>query len=225
MAFVIHQLLFDDETGEYFEQKAQQYLDELTRLFYDSPEGKALPGEDGWTRIMLDYAFGTIGMPLLELAKDDLEEILLDIFPASVSTPAESAPQIIAELQAFWRYIKREYALPNADDILRYLEEPSTLTDFREEMGNPNLYGPAKSIMMQGIQRGFDLNTPEGVDRWMATYNAKVTGGGPPLNLGAGRDWDDLDAGSSRAQRNKSAKKAKAKRKAEKASRKRNRRK
>jgi len=224
MAFDVHQILFDDETGEYFEDKAQQYIDALTRLFYESPEGQAVSGNGNWTRIMLDYAFGTIGMPLPELARDDVEEILFDIFPRSVSTPAESAPQIIAELQAFWRYIKREYALANADNILNYLGRESTLTDFQKDMGNPNLYGPAKSIVMQGLKRGFNMTTPEGVEQWMATYNAEVTGG-PPLNLGAGDDWDEFDIGvDSRPKRDKSAKKAKAKRKAEKASRKRNRR-
>ncbi len=228
MAFDIHQLIIDNETGEFLEEKAQQYIDELSRLFYESPEGQAMVGQGGWTPMMLDYAFGYLGVPLPELTASDLEEVLLDIFPTKVSTPPDSAPAIVAELRAFWRFLKREFALENADSNLNLLDQAHIVGDLEEALGDTSLYGPAKSMVMLGMRRGFDMTTPEGVDKWIMTYNAEMKAaldaGVQPLGLGAGDDWDEFGVGSGKSKRSQSAKKAKAKRKAEKASRKRNRR-
>ena len=48
----------------------------------------------------------------------------------------------------------------------------------------PATFGIAKSFVMMGMERGFDLSSEEGINEWMATYNAGLTvGAGLPIPL------------------------------------------
>lgn len=53
-----------------------------------------------------------------------------------------------------------------------------------EENERPATFGIAKSFVMMGMERGFDLSSEEGINKWMATYNAELTAGaGLPIPL------------------------------------------
>jgi hypothetical protein len=75
-----------------------------------------------------------------------------------------------------------------------------------------------------GKQRGFDMESEEGIDKWMMTYNAEVMSdrglANPPSDFGRASGFG-FGGGRKRIKVNKQAK---VKRKAEKASRKKNRR-
>lgn len=47
-------------------------------------------------------------------------------------------------------------------------------------MGNPANFGIAKSFVMTGMERGFDMTSEEDINRWMATYNAELAAGVGP---------------------------------------------
>jgi hypothetical protein len=60
------------------------------------------------------------------------------------------------------------------------------LFELFKEMSNPANFGMAKSLIMMGKARGFDMATEEGINEWMATYNAELTQGtGPRIPLPA----------------------------------------
>lgn len=179
MTFNIHQKVVN-RYGETSEEKAKEYRNQLFKLFVESPEGHVLFDEGispGWADAMMDYAFGYIGVSPAQMSPDDLREVLFDLFPRKVSADAEEAPNIIRELQAFWKFLQREFKLENAAACLKVLEDRKTVRILKDEMSNPANFGMAKSFVMMGMARGFDMTSEEDLNKWMATYNAELTAG------------------------------------------------
>jgi hypothetical protein len=176
MAFDIRQNLFDRD-GMPVEKKVGQYLQELIRLFRESPEGQALEDEGlypgFWINSMVEYGIDYLGVTPARLSPDQLRELLFDIFPRKVSADADEAPQAIRELQAFWQFAQREFQLENAAACLKVLDDKA-VRQMKKEMSNPANFGMAKSIVMMGKERGFDMTTEEGINEWIATYNAEI---------------------------------------------------
>ncbi len=177
MTFDIYAKLIN-EYGDLEEQTADRYKEELIALFESSPEGCPLTGIDGygqWVEPFLHYAIGYEGITPPEMDQNSVRNILLGLFPRKVLTEPEEASNIVKELTAFWQFLGREFRLGNAQDC-----ERATITLRRRlerALANPANFGMAKSIMWQGMQRGFDIGTEEGVNAWMETYNAEVTTG------------------------------------------------
>jgi hypothetical protein len=175
MTFNIHQKLFD-RNGELLEDAAILYQNQLLTLFDQSPEAQEFRNEDrktGWTRMLLDYGFDYIGVTPPQMSPDNLREILFEIFPRKVSAPAEDAPDVIAELQAFWKFLQREFHLENAAANLAILDAKAVRL-LKEEMDSPDNFGFAKSFVTMGRERGFDITSEEGLNEWMAVYNAEI---------------------------------------------------
>ena len=74
--------------------------------------------------------------------------------------------------------MKREYGLRQADAILHLLDRLAP--DFSRQMNDPSNFGMAKSFFMMGQQAGFDMTSQEGLDAFMAEYNAHILSEGPP---------------------------------------------
>jgi len=175
MAFDIQQDIFD-ENGELIEDAAEQYQDQLVELFEESPEGQELVNEGdniGWVYSMMDYSINYLGVTPALMSASDLREILFDIFPAKVSVEPDAAPEIIRELRAFWKFLQREFHRPNATECLKVLDDKAE-RKLQKELANPMNYGMAKSLVMMGKERGFDMTTEKGLNEWMLTYNAEL---------------------------------------------------
>jgi hypothetical protein len=66
--------------------------------------------------------------------------------------------------------------------------DEKTARKLETEMSDPANFGMAKSFVMMGFQRGFDMGSEEGMNEWMATYNAELAEGrGPRVPLPGGR--------------------------------------
>jgi len=181
MAFDIHQKVFD-RNGELDEKKARQYQDQLLQLFDESSEAQALVDEDiqpGWVSMMIEFGFNYLGVTPAQMTADNLREILFDIFPRKVSAEADEAPGVIRELQAFWQFMQREFHLANAAANLKVLDDKA-VRQLKREMNDPANFGIAKSFIMMGQAQGFDMSTEEGINTWMATYNAGIASGVQP---------------------------------------------
>lgn len=185
MTFNIHQQVFDAD-GMPLEKKTRPYHDQLVQLFEQSPEGQALWNEDiepGWASMMLDFGIDYLSVTPPQMSPDDLREILFDLFPRKVSASADEAPEIIRELQAFWTFMQREFHLQNAAACLNVLND-NTARELKKKMSDPATFGIAKSFVMMGTERGFDMSSEEGINEWMATYNAEIAAGtGPRIPL------------------------------------------
>lgn len=228
MAFDIHQQVFDED-GEYFEEAAFQYRRELEALFEASVEAQTLRDEGiepGWVYHLMDLGMSYQGVTPAQLSATDLRIILFDLIPRKISAKSEQAPEAIREFQLFWAFLQREFHLENAAACLEVLNERNTVRRMREEMENPANFGMAKSLVMMGLDRGFDVSSQEGLDEWMATYNAELAAGtGTPINLAATFGIPTLSEMSRRHRAGSSRKSqtGKAKRKMVKSSRKQNR--
>ncbi len=186
MTFNIHQSVFSRD-GEYMEKAAMRYREQLLRLFEQSPEWKALEEEDlqsgGWADMMMEYGMGYSGVTPAQMSAADLREVLFELFPRKVSALPEVAPDVIRELRAFWQFLQREFHLENAAACLKVLDDKAA-ERLEKEMGNPANFGIAKSMVMMGMARGFDMQSEEGINEWMATYNAEIAAGtGQPIPL------------------------------------------
>jgi hypothetical protein len=134
----------------------------------------------------------------------------------------------VAESRAFWDFVKREFNLSNANSCLKLLNQPNIIEDLRASLDNPAQYGMSKSIIMEGMRRGFDTSTQEGLEQWLMIHNQEAMArmkNAPPSStwlpgLPASLDLDTLAVSRDRP---KADKKKKSKRKMEKASRKKNR--
>jgi hypothetical protein len=187
MAFDIHQPVLDEESDELDEEKAQRYKEELSRLFAQSSEAEPFMKADDpgafWADTLVEYGLRYIGVTPPQMTPRDLNEILYEVFPSKISTPNLDAAQTIGELHAFWEFLKREFSLPNADACLKALDEKA-IGKFDRAMNNPANFGPAKSLVMMGAARGFDMSSEEGINRWMQTYQSEMLAGeGTPVPL------------------------------------------
>ena len=178
MAFDINQRVFDSD-GVPLEKKAWAYIEQLMELFVESPEGQQLLKEGiepGWASMMMDFGVNYLSRTPPQMSPDDLREILFDLVPRKVSTTADAGEDIVHELRAFWMFLRREFHLANAEACLKVLDEKAA-RQLKQELGNPANFGIAKSFVMMGLERGFDLSSEEGINRWMETYNSEVTAG------------------------------------------------
>lgn len=175
MVFNIHQQVFD-ENGEYLEKEEQRYLDQLVELFEASPEAQVLQNEGTeprWIGMLFDYAIRYLEVTPAQMTASDLRELLFDLVPRKISAPAEDAPEIIREMQMFWTFAGREFHLGNAEACLKILDDKAVRL-LRKEMGNSANFGFAKSFVMQGQERGFDMSNQEDLDEWMLIYNTEL---------------------------------------------------
>ncbi|MBT9315765.1 hypothetical protein [Leptothoe spongobia] len=207
------------------------YTDELVELFAESPEGQAHYEKYqhiGWSARLISLGFTYQEVTLPDMLDDDVEAILFSHFPRKISLMSpDDADDVIPELIAFWQYLQREYQLPNAEDILNFLQAMDP-QEFLVEMNNPANFGMAKSFFQGGMNAGFDMTTEEGAYAFQSAYNASLSGSNSPFNAPFGEpllpETPELETG--KATRPKKSKTKQKRRKAlAKASRKQNRKK
>ncbi len=63
--------------------------------------------------------------------------------------------------------------------MLRVLDDKAA-PRLQKELGDPANFGIAKSMVMMGLERGFDMTSQEGMEAWMKTYNAELAAGTEP---------------------------------------------
>ena len=98
--FDIHQAPVN-EHGEHDEAKVEAYIEGLVKEYLDSPESKQAEeklGDNGWAGFFLRYYFDYVDHKFAHLSVADFDEVVFRVFPRKVSTPAESAPEIIEAL-------------------------------------------------------------------------------------------------------------------------------
>jgi len=175
MAFDIHQQVLDRD-GMPLEKKTRQYHDQLVQLFEQSPEGQALQHEGsdlGWASMMLEFGVDYLSVTPPKMSPGNLREILFDLFPRKVSTTADEAEDIVRTVQAFWKFMQREFHLENAAACLKVLDDKAA-RELKKKMSDPGSFGIAKSFVMMGKERGFDMTSEKGLNEWMALYNAEI---------------------------------------------------
>lgn len=173
--FDIHQSIYDQH-DEIDGDRVHKYINGLLEEFASSPEAQPIReanGNVGWAGSMMDFAINYIGSTPATMSLPDFNEVIFDLFPRKLSTGAENAGPIIAELRAFWNFVHRQYGLDNAQKILSSLDDGAA-DRLRKKLADPANFGMAKSMFMMGNQAGFDMTTPEGLAAFQAAYNTRL---------------------------------------------------
>jgi len=236
MTFKINQLDKIDYDTE-GEAALATYQDALLERFYQSVEGQSFiethPNTEMgfWAAQLMYYGYVYEGITIPRMRAEDVEIIITKLFPRKISLfSAEDADDAIPELIVFWQFLEREYKLPNADRILKFLHQIAPA--FKEMMMDSSNFGMAKSFFMMGQSAGYDMTDETDSQRFIAEYNAKMLAQGPQesrgLSLPSPEDFFDpfggQQQGSSKRRGSNHVKKKKA-RKAAKVSQKKNRKK
>jgi hypothetical protein len=100
-------------------------------------------------------------------------EVVYDLFPRKVLTERGDGAEIIQELHAFWRFLQRADDLPRAQQMLSLLT-PQAAARLERKLQDPRNFGLAKSFVLLGKEAGFDMESTEGMQAWVAAYNATV---------------------------------------------------
>jgi hypothetical protein len=168
-----NQPVFDG--GETDEEAAYNYYETACQAFAGSTEGKAVLEEDeypGYVHQFLELAITYLGVIVDNCAIQDVEEILLELFPRKVSMEADRCESVNAELAAFWRFVDRVHKVESAGEIAGVIESMSD--EFRSAMTDSSNFGIAKSFFTSGQNAGFDMTSQEGLNAFMAAHNANL---------------------------------------------------
>ena len=177
MDFDIHQLDGMTPDSEDAEAAFEAFQQALLERFSQSPEGqsrlKADPDMGFWAAQLMYYGYQYEGSVLPRMTVGDVQTVVTELFPRKISLESpEQANDTIPELVAFWKYLKREFLLPQADAVLEFLRDLEP--DFPETMNDPSNFGMAKSFFSMGRDAGFDMTTEEGTRAFMAAYNKNL---------------------------------------------------
>ncbi len=210
--------------GDLDEDAAREYIDTLFERFTASPEARALPQAEedlGWSFTQMRLGIDYLGATPPETSPAELNEVVFEIFPRKVSVEAAEASAIVRELEAFWRFLGREFQLVNAAACLELFGEGAA-SRLEAKLRDPANFGPAKRFAMFSREAGFDLGTEAGTAEAMLAYNAAL-GASPALPAGplGAQPGQSRKPAPKKAPRSRSRRKAR--RRAAKASRKKNR--
>jgi len=175
MTFDIHRSLVDEE-GEINYDAATKFEEELVDLFADSPEAEpvlAMYGCLEWADCLLSSARTYERIPITTMDWEDLEVMLLDVFPCKILCEPSDALAIVTELRAFFGFLHREFALPNADVCAGLLDDELT-RQLELALSNPENYGLAKMMVIAGTKAGFDMTSEEGIAAFVEAYNQSL---------------------------------------------------
>jgi hypothetical protein len=247
MTFDIYAGVF---TPEFDHEEAWEYIEALVERFQQSPEGQPFFTESNpssWIPTMLDYGFIYGETELFDWTPAHIHELLTEVFPRKIIVDASEAPGMVREMRAFWMFLKREFGLENADACINALDEKAE-QKLQQAMDDPGKAGMAKSLLMQGQERGYDMSTKEGIDAWLRIHQQEQLAAivqemeegddddddddddmpfPPGIGMGgmAGLPGGDYPSLPDRTKPKSKTKKAKSKRKMQKKSRKTNRKK
>jgi hypothetical protein len=163
-----------DEDGFVREEGVDDYIGQVMERFAESPEcGAVFEAQGGpyWSAIFVDYGLRYLGRELEGMLAPDLQEILLEVFPAKVTCDPGEAGAIVAELRAFWRFLQREHRLRQAGSCLETLDDPLFVEVLEAELSDPANYGMAKSFVMAGWKAGFDMASRDGIAAFQGAWN------------------------------------------------------
>ena len=155
MTFDIHASVFDDE-NPYEEEAIDAYQEALLGRFWDSPECGALrdAGADVcWAELLLELAMRYEQRTPATLTVDVLEDLLFVLLPRKVACDPTEAEACVTELRAFWTFLAREFALPNADGCLALLDGRAA-SRLQAALADRASWGPAKALVLSGWAPG-----------------------------------------------------------------------
>ncbi len=143
----------------------------LGHHFAASPEAKDT-GEDNYHQLIMQLGIDYLGQTIATLKAAELQEILFEIIPRKIAIDPSEAPDIVRDVRVFYTFLKREFALKQADACLRVLT-PQASGRLEAALSDSSNFGMAKSLVAAGADHGFNMRTKEGVASWMESLQGR----------------------------------------------------
>nr|HEX4316976.1 hypothetical protein [Kofleriaceae bacterium] len=163
--------------GELSDDRVADYLEALETAFASSPEARGV--EPGWALVFAEAAATRLGKTLATLAPDDARQLLFGFFPQQVSAIDDDAPAIVDSVRALLAFAARELGGFRANRALDAVSDHDAAEVLADEMAEPDNFGPAKRLILDGIAAGFDMTTDAGLAAWLDESNRRARAGAP----------------------------------------------
>lgn len=165
------------ETGEIDPDARRDVEEELLASFAASPEARGID-DAGDCTLILDYAADYLNCTLASLDARGLREVVFELIPRKVCAEPASAKPVVETMRAFYAFMKRAHGLPQADACLRVLG-PDAVAKLEAALSDASTFGMAKTMVMAGEERGFDVRSEAGLAAWIR----ELQRGRPPVDL------------------------------------------
>lgn len=143
----------------------QPIEEELLRRFAASPEAKGLDDVQ-LCQLVMDLAADDFNATIATLTAEELNALIFEVIPRRVAIDASAATFIIEENRALYVYLKREFGLEQADACGLVLGRDA-VKRLEAALSDKSKFGMTKSLMAEGREAGFDLESNEGIETWM----------------------------------------------------------
>lgn len=144
----------------------------LIRDFIDSPHYRALSPAQQKQAAAAVPSFVSLGRLYLGMAptrldRFSLEELMLALIPEKVVATVDEMAHVPAIIVAWINYLGKNGLLRDAARLVALV--PRLAGDFMANCRNPDMWGMAKSMGMQMMASGIDIDDPAAVNRYMAS--------------------------------------------------------
>lgn len=179
--------------------------DSLVTRFFASKEAKKL-SRLGSCQLVMEITEAKLDKTIAQMEASELRYLIFQDFPRSAAIGASEGRAIIEEMRAFYRFMRREGELAQADACLRVLGG-NAVKKLEAALSNAESFSVAKGIAMLEGEFEFDGPIPEGMEEFLREFG--------PI-----RDGFELANSASKQPKGGAKKPAKAKRNKRKSTRK-----
>lgn len=149
----------------------------LIRDFIESPQFRGLsPAQQKHATVAVPsfVSLGRLylGMAPTRLDRYSLEELMLALFPEKVVATLDEMSHLPAVVVAWINFLGKSGQLRDAARLVALV--PRLAGDFMANCRNTDLWGMAKTVAMQMVASGVDIENPAEVSRFMASRSSRL---------------------------------------------------
>lgn len=154
---------YESASAELKERFATWVANEGLPVGLDAPEG------------LLHYKWGYVDGHLTRWRRRDLDEVLLELYPAKVMTDSDELGEVLAEARAFLTFLAASGLLDGESEPAGVLVDHLAAIDgqFRSNMADQSRFSVGKRLWTDAAAEGVRLDDPAAVEAFMARLNAR----------------------------------------------------
>lgn len=144
------------------DERLRAWLDELVRAWREAPEAqRCMPRvrRFGWAAVVAMYGANVFGVTPIGWSPVTLRTLLLTVLPAFATVEGDEAADVLAELRAFFAWMRRAWGHAPADALLAAIDPPMERT-LAEHLDDRRRWTDAKARRLATRPRGSQADAP-----------------------------------------------------------------
>jgi hypothetical protein len=164
--------------GDTFDDSVEAVLEELRGWAEQAEQaGRRLSGDADEARLLLDLLHDHMGIGLADLAKGDLDELLLEVYPREVTVlETDDVDRVIPTVRGLLAFCRDTGRLSKAKAARLEAELEGIEPRFADAVMDPDNWGLARSLTQSMAADGVDFSDQGAVDHWISDYNRGLPG-------------------------------------------------